>query len=150
MNWVELIWLVWPTVWKWKVVANSGREWWGWRKHLRPEQWDPEINIGPCSKLLCKTGTELKRSLLLPLVFSYCIVSRAWCCRHAKNMYFVCGRCSFAKAIWKIFKFCVMISFKCEQGFGFFIVKRTVYMKRSSITAISGSLILKTDWSGGR
>lgn len=133
MNWVELIWLVWPMVWKWKVAANSDREWWGWRKHMRPEQRDPEINIGLCSKLLCKTGTELKRSLLLPLVFSYCIVSWAWCCRHAKNMYFECGRSSFVKVIWKIFKFCVIISFKCEQGFGFLSSKELCTRKEAAL-----------------
>lgn len=58
-------------------------------------------------------------------------------------MYFVCGRSNFEKEIKKIFKFFVMISFKCEQGLYFIIFKRTMHMKKGSVTGISGSLIVK-------
>lgn len=126
-----------------KVAANSDKEWWGWRKDLWPQQWDPEVCVGPRSKLLCKTHTELKRSQLLP--FSYYVVSWVHCCRRTKSLDFVCDRSSFAMVIRKILNFCVTISFKCEQVFliFFLVSKRTVYMKSSSITGISGSLILK-------
>lgn len=36
-----------------------------------------------------------------------------------------------------------MISFKYEQGLYFIIFKRTMQMKKASVTGISGSLIVK-------
>lgn len=57
-------------------------------------------------------------------------------------MYFVCGRSSFEKEI-KTCKFHVMIIPKYEQGLYFIIFKRTMHMKKASVTGFSGSLIVK-------
>lgn len=63
----EMVWLLWLMVWRRKVAANAVVR----MEKVSVEQGDPEIHISLCSKLLCKTGTKLKRSLLLPFILTH-------------------------------------------------------------------------------